>query len=154
MAIGGVAGLGIDVERLVVAAPQGDGRVVAEQVDGLAGLAHRLLADAAGVAPLQGQVLPEQQPVAVGGVVELGPADVGVDPQQVEAGVAGERDVTFEVVGRASASAMPGRPWLAALEEEALAVDRRRSSSASAPGAARSHGRSRSEHAGLLAGLR
>ena len=65
-----------------------DRRVVAEQVDGLARLADRLLADRAGVAPLQREVLPEEHAELVGGVVELGPGDVAVDPQQVEAGVA------------------------------------------------------------------
>ena len=41
----------VDGERLVVGAPHRDRRVVAEQVDRLAGLAHGLLADRAGVRP-------------------------------------------------------------------------------------------------------
>ncbi|HEV8115657.1 MAG TPA: hypothetical protein VGP53_05410, partial [Acidimicrobiales bacterium] len=65
---------GTDVEghRLVVTAPQGDRRVVAEHPHGGGGLAHRLLAHGAGVAPLEGQVLPQQQAGLVGRVVELG----------------------------------------------------------------------------------
>ena len=77
-----VARARLDVEghRLVVAAPHADARMVAQQADRLAGLAHRLLAHAAGVAPLQRQVLPEQQSVAVGRVVQLGPRHMTVDP--------------------------------------------------------------------------
>ena len=86
-------GVVLDGHRLVVAAPQGDRGVVAEELDGGGGLADRLLADAAGVAPLEREVLPQQQALLVGGVVELGPGDVGVDAQEVEAGVEGQLDV-------------------------------------------------------------
>ena len=68
-----------------------DRRVVGEQVDRLPRLAHGLLADAAGVATVQREVLPHEHPGPVGGVVQLGPADVGVDPDEVEAGVLGQR---------------------------------------------------------------
>ena len=55
-----------------------------EEVHGLAGLALRLLADAAGVAPVEGEVLPDQHPGLVGRRVQLRPADVGVEAEQVE----------------------------------------------------------------------
>ena len=88
------------------------------------GLAHGLLADAAGVAPLQREVLPEQQPGVVGGVVELGPGDVGVDAQEVEAGVAARASTSrASSSGVASASAMRVGPVVGALEEQPLAVD-------------------------------
>ena len=65
-----------------------------------------------------------EQPGLVGGVVELGPADVGVDAHEVEAGVVGERDVARDLVrrrlGRAPCGSGPGSP----LEEQPLAVDR------------------------------
>ena len=86
-----IAGVVVDGDRLVVAAPDRDGRVVAEQVDRRGGLPHGLLADAAGVAPLQREVLPEEEAGGVGGVVELGSGDVGMDAQQVEPGLARPR---------------------------------------------------------------
>ena len=48
--------------------------MMAELVDGLACLAHRLLADRAGVSPLQREVLPQQHAELVGRVVQLGSA--------------------------------------------------------------------------------
>jgi len=56
---------------------------VAELVDGGPGLAGGLGAQPSGVAPLQREVLPEEQPGLVGRLVELGPADVGVEPEEV-----------------------------------------------------------------------
>ena len=83
-----------------------------------AGLAHRLLADAAGVAPLQRQVLPEEQAALVGRVVELGAGDVGVDAEEVEAGVEGEVDVAGAArPAVASASAMRVGPWFEPLRK-------------------------------------
>ncbi len=90
--------------------------MVAEQVDGCRRLAHGLLADAAGVAPLEREVLPEQQAGLVGRVVELGPADVGVDAEQVEPGVLGRARRRRRARRRcASPSAMRVGPWLAPL---------------------------------------
>ena len=86
--------------------------MVAEQVDRLAGLAHGLLADRAGVAPLQREVLPHQHAELVGGVVQLGAGDVAVHAQQVEAGLAGQLDVAAHLgrrrVGRAPCASAPG----------------------------------------------
>ena len=108
----------LDRHRLVVAAPERDRRVVAEQVDGRGRLPHGLLADAAGVAPLQREVLPEQQAGLVGRVVELGPGDVGVDPQQVEAGLARQLARRAPAPsGVASASAMRVGPWFEPLRK-------------------------------------
>ena len=77
--VGERARLVVEPEGLVVAAPDGDRRVMAEEVDELTRLAHSLLAHAARVAPLQRHVLPDEQAGLVGRVVELGPGDVGVD---------------------------------------------------------------------------
>ena len=78
-------GIVLDRHRLVVPAPDGDGRVVAQELHRRGRLAHGLLADAPGVPPLQREVLPQEEAALVGGVVELGPGDVGVHPQEVEA---------------------------------------------------------------------
>ena len=118
-------GVVLDGHRLVVAAPDGDRRVVAEQLDGGVGLAHGLLADATGVAPLQGEVLPEQEAPLVGRVVELGSGDVGVDAEEVEPGVEGQIDVAGQLCRGGLGQRHAGRPLVRALEEEALAVDRR-----------------------------
>ena len=110
---------------LVVAAPQGDRGVVAEEVDHGPGLARGLPADAAGVRAVQRQVLPQQQAGLVGGVVELGPGDVGLDPQQVEAQPDGPVDVGSHLVRGGLAEGPSGRAVLGALEEQALAVHAR-----------------------------
>ena len=114
----------LDGHRLVVAAPDGDGRVVAEELDRRAGLADGLLAHASGVAPLEREVLPQEQPPLVGGVVQLGAGDVGVDAQQVETGVEGEVDVAGQLGRGGLGQGHAGGPLVRALEEEALAVDR------------------------------
>ena len=101
-----------------MAAPDRHRRVVAEQVDGLPGLAHGLLADRAGVAPLEGHVLPQQQPGLVGGVVELGPGDVGVDAEQVEPGVDGQgRHRRGPPRARRRPAPCAVGPWLAPLRK-------------------------------------
>ena len=94
-----LAGLQVDRERLVVRAPEDDARVVAEQVDHLPRLAHGFLAGAARVAPLQREVLPEEQAGLVGRVVQLGPGDVRVDAEQVEVRLDREVDVPDELLG-------------------------------------------------------
>ena len=109
---------------LVVAAPEDDRRVVAEQVHRLPRLPGRLLPDASGVAAVQGQVLPKQKAVAVGRVVQLGPAHVAVDAQEIQAGRRGQHDVAIEVVRRRLGQLHPRRALARPLEEEALAVDR------------------------------
>ena len=86
-------------EGLVVPAPHGDGRVVAEQIDGGFGLTPGLLSDATRVAPLQREVLPYEEAALVGRVVELGAGDMGVHTQQVEAGTDGQVDVAHHLVG-------------------------------------------------------
>ena len=83
------------------------------------------------VAPLEGQVLPEQQAGLVGRVVQLGSADVGVDAKEVEPGrpwPAGRR----RRAPRAWPRRVPGG-WalVRALHEHPLAVDLERSSSSS-----------------------
>ena len=110
-------------DRFVVRAPHGDRRVVAELVDRFAGLAHGLLADRAGVAPLQREVLPQQHAELVGGVVQLGTGDVAVHPQEVEAGLAGQLDVAAQLGGRRVAQRHPRRRQVGALHEHRLAVD-------------------------------
>ena len=71
--------------------------MVAEGVDRLARLANGLLADLAGVAPLQREVLQQQDPQLVGGPVQLVPGDVGLHAQDVEAGLDGELHVAPDV---------------------------------------------------------
>ena len=97
--------------------------MVAEQVDHLARLADRLLARAARVAPLQREVLPQQQPGGVGGVVELGAGDVGVDAQEVEVRVLGELDVAGELGRGRVGERHAGRAVVRAHQEDPLAVD-------------------------------
>ena len=88
------------------------------------GLADGLVADAAGVAPLQREVLPDEHAELVGGVVELGPADVRVQAHEVEAGVRGQDDVAAQLLGGGVAERPAGRAEVGALEEQPLAVDR------------------------------
>ena len=68
----GLAGCDVDRERLVVGAPQHDARVMSEHVDHRARLTHCGLADAARVAPLEREVLPEKETGVVGRLVQLG----------------------------------------------------------------------------------
>ena len=86
--------------------------MVAEEGDRLAGLADGLAAHLP-VAPLERQVLPDQHALPVGGLVELGPGDVGVHPEQVEAGVAGQGDVAGELLsgGLGQGPAGRARSW-------------------------------------------
>ncbi len=123
MGLGRRPGLEVERDRLVVPAPQEDRGVMAEVVDGQTGLAASLAADAAAVAPLQGQVLPQQQARFVGRVVELGSGDVSVEAQEVETRVDGQRDVAPHLVGGGLAERHARRSLVGALQEEALAVD-------------------------------
>ena len=95
-------------DRLVVRAPHRDAGVVAQQVDGLAGLAHGLLADGARVPPLQREVLPHQHAQLVGGVVQLGPGDVPVHADQVEPGFARELHVAAHLRRRGVGQRLAG----------------------------------------------
>ena len=121
--VGERARLGVEPEGLVVTAPDGDRRMMAEEVDELPRLAHRLLAHAARVTPLQRHVLPDEQAGLVGGVVELGPGDVGVDAQEVEPGRLRQLDVARQLRRRRLGQLHARRAVIGALEEEALAVD-------------------------------
>ncbi len=124
---GGAGGVGACVVGgggVVVGAPHCDRRVVAEQVDRLAGLAHSLLADGAGVAPLQREVLPHQHAEFVGGGVELGPGDVPVDPHQVEPGLACELHIVAHLGGRGLGEGGTGGGEVGALHEQGLPVHR------------------------------
>ena len=118
-----LAGRDVDRQRLVVAAPQRDGRVVTQEVDRLAGLAHGLLADAPRVAPLQGQVLPQEQPGLVGRVIQLRPCDVGVDAEEVEPGLLGQRHIARDLRGRGFGQRHARRALVRPLEEQTLTVD-------------------------------
>ena len=110
------APVGLDLrgvgDRLVVGAPLHDRRVVAERVDGLAGLAHGLPADLAGVAPLQREVLQQQHAELVGGAVQLVVGDVRLHAQHVEPGLDGQLDVAADLgrrgVGEARAGSAAG----------------------------------------------
>ena len=73
--------------------------MVAEGGDGLAGLGHGLPAHLP-VSPLEGKVLPDQHPLPVGRFVELGPGHVGVDPEQVQPGLAGQADIAGQLTRR------------------------------------------------------
>ena len=98
--------------------------MVAELIDGLTRLAHRLLANRAGVPPLQWEVLPQQHAQLIGGVVQLGTGDVPVHPQEVETGLAGQFDVAAQFGRRGVAQRHSGRRKIGALDEHRLAVDR------------------------------
>ena len=118
----GLPRLHVDGERLVVRAPQHDARVVAEEVDHGARLAHRGLAHAPAVAPLQREVLPEEEARIVGGVVQLRAGHVGVHAQQVEVGVEREVDVAPHL-GRGRLRQLHARrPLVRSHDEERLAV--------------------------------
>ena len=98
--------------------------MVPELVDGLAAWRTASLRIAAGVAPLQREVLPQQHAQLVGGVVQLGPGDVTVDAQQVEPGLAGQLDVVAELGRVGVAERHARRCQVRALDEHPLAVDR------------------------------
>ncbi len=100
--------------------------MVAEQVDRLLGLAGRLLADRAGVPPLQREVLPDEHAELVGRLVQLGTRDVTVDAQQVETGVRGQRDVAAQVLRRRLGQRHACRSGVGALQEQPLTVDAER----------------------------
>ena len=59
----GHAGFEVDGKGLVVSAPQRHRWVMTEQTNGLDCLTDRLLAHPAGVPPLEGHVLPHEQPL-------------------------------------------------------------------------------------------
>ena len=94
-------------DGLVVRAPRDDRRVVPEQVHRLAGLAHGLPADRAGVAPLQREVLPQQHAELVGGVVQLGAGDVACTRSRSRP--ASTASSTSRRTSSGVASARPGR---------------------------------------------
>ncbi len=98
--------------------------MVGQQIDRLAGLAAGLAPYRAAVAPLQGQVLPHQQPGLVGRFVQLGPGDVAVDAQEVEPGVDGQGHVAGQLVGGGLGQRHAGGALVGPLEEQPLAVDR------------------------------
>src|SRR5438270_538614 len=81
------------------------------------------LAHAAGVAPLQRHVLPHQKAGFVGRVVELGPAHMGVDAQEVETRILRVLHVSGELVCGGLSEGHARRALVGALQEEALAVD-------------------------------
>ncbi len=92
------------------------------------------LRTAAGVAPLQREVLPEQHAGLVGGVVQLGPADVA----RGRAAGRGRRRGRARRRARsssasASASAMPVGPWLAPFRNSRSPLTVQRPSRASRP---------------------
>ena len=111
--------------RLVVAAPQRDRRVVAEQVDQRLGPGARPACGCPGrSAPCSGMSCHSEQARLVGRVVELGPGHVGVDAHQVEPGLDRQLDVAAQLGRRGLAERHAGRPEVGALEEQPLAVDR------------------------------
>src|SRR4051812_28529465 len=110
-------------DRLVVRTPHSDRRVMAELVDGLPRLADGLLANRAGIAPLQREVLPQQHPEFVGSVVQLRSRDVSVDTQQIEAGFAGKLDVATKFGGCRITERHLRRCKVGPLDEQRLAVD-------------------------------
>ena len=77
----------------------------------------------AGVAPLQGEVLPDEHAELVRGFVELRPGDVTVDSDEVEAGLRGEHDVAAQLLGGRLAEGHARRAGVDALEEQPLTVD-------------------------------
>ncbi len=97
--------------------------MVAEEVDGLAGLMHGLAPDVP-IAPLERQVLPDQQPGPVGRVVYLRAGDMGVDADQVESGVGRQFDVPDQFGWWGRRQVAPGGTEVGSFEEEALTVDR------------------------------
>ena len=104
------ARLEVDLQRLVVAAPDGDRRMVGEQIDHLARLAHGLLTDAAGVTPLEGEVLPEQETGLVRGRVQLRTRDMRVYAEEIEPGFLRERDVARQLLARGLGEGHARRP--------------------------------------------
>ncbi len=111
-------------DRFVVRAPHGDRRMMTELVDRFAGLTHGLLADGAGVAPLQREVLPQQHAELVCRVVQLGPRDVTVHSQQVEPCLARQLHIATHLGGGCVSESHPRRCQVGALHEHRLAVDR------------------------------
>ena len=117
-----LARLELDREWLVVRTPHGDARVVPEQVHHLARLAVRLLPGTTPVAPLEREVLPEEQSRRVGRVVQLGARDVRVQPEQVEVRVLREGDVVRELVRARLGERHAGRTLVGAHHEDRFAV--------------------------------
>ena len=108
-------------DGLVVPAPNDDRGMVAQKVDGLARHAHGLAPDA-GRIPLQRQVLPDEQPELVGGVVELGRLTWACTRTR-SSPASRARDVAPELLGGGRGQCQPGGVEVGALEEQPLAVD-------------------------------
>ncbi len=109
---------------VVVGRPHGDRRMVPERVDGGAGLCDGLLANRSSVAPLEREVLQEQDPRFVGCVVQRAVGDVAVHAECVEAEVDRCVQVGANHPVGGIRRAGGGRQDVRALEEEALAVHR------------------------------
>ena len=95
-----------------------------EQVHGLSRLPTGAGLHPARVAPPQWHVLPQEEAGLVGGVVQRRPRHVGLEAQDVEAGVDGQPDVAAEVVVGGLGQVHGRWPLDRALEEQALPVDR------------------------------
>ena len=110
-------------ERLVVHTPHGDGRMVAEQVHCLAGLAGRLPSDASRHDPTEGQLLPDEQTCLIGCGVELRASDMGDHPDEVETGLhRGTHIASYLLLGRVTGT-RGGRQHSGTLEKQRLPVD-------------------------------
>jgi hypothetical protein len=83
------------VGGLVLGAPEVDGGVGPQDLHHGPGLAQSLPCEGlvGGVAPLEGKVLPDQNPFPVAGPVEGGVGHVGVDPDRVQLGLLEEGHV-------------------------------------------------------------
>ena len=73
--------------------------------------------------PLQRQVLPDEHPEPVGGVVELGAGEVPVDPQQIEPRPRRRFHVGRHLLGGGLGGQGPGGADRDPLQEEGLVVD-------------------------------
>src|SRR5699024_3867819 len=112
-----------DPVGIVVATPDDDRRVMAEEIDGLAGLATRLFSDRASVTPLERKILPDEGTSFVRSGVYLGAGDVTEDPNQVVIGVFGGLDVGAELIGCGVGEQHACRPEVDPFREQADAID-------------------------------
>ena len=109
----GGAVVGVGAAGIVVRGPHRDRRVVSERVDRRTRLLDRLRAHGPGVAPLEREVLEEQEPEFVGNGVHLTIGDVAVDAKRVEAEIDGRLEVAADPLGRGvgRAARRPGGSW-------------------------------------------